>query len=153
MPALADIWLVVAMLSAVGCSAPPGEAHAVSGDGQATESSFCAAFSVIARKCVRCHSSPPVNGAPFPLDSYEAVTAPSPTKDNPDRTRVDRMLGAVESDTMPYMGSKLDPPVEALTCEEKATLMAWLRADPEPAGSDTSCKSNTPKLLSCDDGE
>ncbi len=106
---------------------------------------------MVTQKCLRCHADPPLHGAPFALDSYEAITAPSPTTDDPDRTRADRMLDAVESGYMPYMGAKLDPPVEALSCEEKRTLLMWLSAGAEPpADGDTSCMGSAPHLLACD---
>jgi hypothetical protein len=62
------------------------------------------------------------------------------------------MLAAVESDFMPLTSLLLDPPVEALTCEEKSTLLAWLRAGaPLPPHGDVSCDDAVPELLACEE--
>jgi hypothetical protein len=112
--------------------------------------SFCDAYAVIERKCVRCHSDPPRNGAPFPLDSYEATQVPSPSGKEPDRIRADRILKVVEAGFMPFTSLLLDPPVEPLSCEEKATLLEWLRnGAPPPDDARDPCGHGAPRLLEC----
>jgi hypothetical protein len=62
------------------------------------------------------------------------------------------MRDAVASDYMPYVTLKLDPPVEPLSCEEKATLLAWLDAGaPPPPETDPTCTASPPALRACDD--
>ena len=62
------------------------------------------------------------------------------------------MLSAVESNYMPFMSSLLDPPVSPLTCEERSTLLGWLRkgALPPPEARED-CQGVHPTLLSCAD--
>jgi uncharacterized membrane protein len=147
-------WAFIAALAfvAVGCGSEPGGLFLSSStDPQAERSDFCDAFAVVERKCLRCHADPPQNGAPFALNDYAAITAPSPSSAEPDRTRADRMLAAVRANRMPDTELSLEPPVEELTCEERTTLIDWLTdgAAP-PASGDTSCAHATPKLLGCD---
>ncbi len=144
---------LVALLGLAACSIQPGEIPEVNvTDEQSQNSAFCDASAVVAAKCTRCHADPPVNGAPFPLVSYDDMTAPAPSSKHPDRTRADRMLMAVQSDFMPLTSLLLEPPVEPLTCEEKSTLLAWLRAGaPRPASGDTSCDGAVPALLTCEE--
>jgi uncharacterized membrane protein len=120
--------------------------------GPSEGSPFCDARAVVAQKCLRCHSDPPANGAPFSLATYADVTTPSPSRRDPERTRADRMLAAVESDFMPPISLLVDPAVEPLTCEERATLLAWLRAEaPPPPSGDEACTDAPPALLACDE--
>lgn len=150
----ASTWTWTVLVAAACGSPPSGISEDSLAAGHTDENNeFCAASAVIQRKCVRCHSDPPQNAAPFALDTYAATQEPSPTRDDPDRIRADRMLHAVESGFMPYMGFSLDPPVEPLTCEEKTTLLAWLRhgSPPPPAEGEEACAEHTPKLLECAD--
>ena len=143
---------MLALLTA--CSSDPvGLApSSLAADGQRENADFCDAFAIVQRKCVRCHADPPQNGAPFSLDDYAAIQAPSPTSAEPERRRADRMLSAVQTNRMPDTELTLDPPVETLTCEERTTLLGWLADGAEPpAGGDTTCAHAEPKLLSCDD--
>jgi uncharacterized membrane protein len=113
--------------------------------------SFCDVRPILQSKCQRCHQDPTKNGAPFPLLSYADTQVSAATTDRPERKRYDQMRSAVESGIMPDRSQELDPPVSPLTCEEKATLLAWLRAGAPPAPDGTSeCGSVTPKLSSCD---
>ena len=148
-------WTAVGALALVvaGCgSEPRGLTLSSASDPQAERSDFCDAFAVVQRKCARCHADPPVNGAPFALNDYAAIEAPSPTSAEPNRTHADRMLDAVRAGVMPDTELSLDPPVLPLTCDERTTLIEWLANGAEPpAGGDTTCASAQPKLLACDD--
>ena len=141
------------LLAAAACGSPPPETweDSLAAAGHAEKKGgYCDARAVIQNKCVRCHSDPPQNAAPFALDTYASTQEPSPSRDNPDRIRADRMLRAVESGFMPYTALSLDPPVEPLTCEEKTTLLAWLRdGAPPPEGGEEACAERTPQLLEC----
>ena len=150
MPTFARLAAVV-LLGLPACSIQPGELEVYAADGQSEHSAFCDARAVVAAKCTRCHADPPVNGAPFSLVTYEDMLAPSPSSKNAERTRADRMLAAVESGFMPFVSLRVEPPVEPLTCEEKATLLAWLRdgAPPAPSG-ENACENAATELLACD---
>jgi len=148
----AIFWWASLLSLGAGCASGAAEtwddSHAAAGHEE--PNSFCDAYAVLQRKCVRCHSDPPQNGAPFPLETYAATQVPSPSMKNPDRIRADRMIAAVESDFMPYTALVLDPPVEPLTCEEKTTLLAWLReGSPPPDGGEQACAQLAPRLLEC----
>jgi uncharacterized membrane protein len=151
--AILERLLSAALLGLTACSIQPGELTGLHEKvGQSESSPFCDARAVIAAKCVRCHGDPPENGAPFSLATYADVIAPAPSSKHPERTRADRMLAAVETDLMPFTSLLLEPPVEPLTCEEKATLLAWLRAGaPLPPSGDESCTDAPPALLACDE--
>lgn len=113
---------------------------------------YCDAAPILALKCQRCHQDPPESGAPFPLLSYADTQVPAPLAGDAERKRAADMLGAIETNYMPYMGLSLDPPVSPLTCAERTTLLNWLRkgASPPPAGQED-CHGVTPVLLPCSD--
>jgi uncharacterized membrane protein len=114
--------------------------------GGAVSADFCDALEVLRAKCHRCHQDPPLNGAPFALLSYADTQAERATG----ALVYEDMLDAVESGIMPPTASSFEPPVEPLTCRERATLLSWLRADaPRPAGNDPSCDGVEPVLLDC----
>lgn len=78
---------------------------------------------IVLEKCVRCHSDPPQNEAPFPLTTYEAFDGSYPGF--PDVQIAERARDAVASGLMPFTGLELDPKVEALEASEKETLLLW----------------------------
>lgn len=136
--------LTLACGSAVSEPAPGTDTHVSHID----SGEFCAAFQVIEHKCVRCHSDPPAHGAPFALDSYEATQVPS---HDGKTVRADRMGEVIESGFMPYVSLRLDPPVEPLSCEEKATILDWIdRGAAPPPDDDPRCKTSSTALLACD---
>src|SRR5688572_10943538 len=96
---------------------------------------FCQAEIVLRTVCQRCHTDPPLNGAPFSLVTYEDTQEPFGTG----RQRWQRMKEAVESGFMPLQGLDLDPPIEPLTCEERSTLLGWLGQCAPPEGG-TDCE-------------
>jgi hypothetical protein len=117
-----------------GCASGPAETwhDATAGAGHQQRNAFCDAHAVLMNKCVRCHSDPPRYGAPFALDTYAATQEAAP------------------SGFMPYTALALDPPVEPLTCEEKATLLAWLKSPtPPPEGGEGACADRAPEWLEC----
>ena len=122
------------------------------GSANHAELTYCDVAPILAEKCERCHGNPTDHGAPFPLVSYADTQEPSPLPSDSERTRAADMLSAVESNYMPFMGLPLDPPVSQLTCEERSTLLEWLRkgAFPPPEGQED-CKGVHLTLLSCAD--
>jgi len=123
-------------------------------EGALTRAAWCDARAVILDKCVRCHASPPRNGAPFSLTTYADTQVPAPTKADPERTRADRMLHAVKTGAMPFTGFLLEPPVEKLTCEERETLLDWLEHGAQgPTAGDEDCGQVAPRSLECSGGE
>lgn len=53
---------------------------------------------IIDNSCLNCHSSPPVNGAPMPLITYQYVKAAVENRD---------LIGRIENGSMPSSGNKL----------------------------------------------
>jgi hypothetical protein len=97
---------------------------------------------------VRCHSDPPQHGAPFALDDYAATQVP--IRDGK-AIRADRMREVIESGYMPLVSLRLDPPVQALGCEEKTTLLYWIDQGAEPPpDADPDCEHVKPHVRSCD---
>jgi hypothetical protein len=84
---------------------------------------------VLAKKCRRCHGTPPRNAAPFPLYTW----ADTQGKHN-GRLIYERMGWAVQTGFMPNM-IRANPPVEPLTDIEKQTLLAWVAAGGPSASS------------------
>jgi hypothetical protein len=105
---------------------------------------FCQAEIVLRTVCQRCHTEPPLNGAPFPLITYADTQQPF----DAGKRRWERMREVVESGFMPLRSSRLDPPVVPLTCEEKATLLGWLAECARPVGGTLCADEET--LVSCD---
>jgi len=142
-------WLVLVSLT-FACNSAVSDAMPKSDDpiAQAEPGDFCDAFAIIEEKCVRCHGSPPAHGAPFSLDSYDATQVPS---HDGKTIRADRMGEVITSGFMPLTSLRLDPPVESLSCEEKATLLEWIdRGAPPPPETDPDCKKARPSLKECD---
>jgi uncharacterized membrane protein len=120
---------VIGLMSSLGCG---GSDDAT--DTRAAGPTWCEALRVIEAKCQRCHSDPPVNGAPYPFVVYEDTQR----KTSQGTPIWERMELAVASGSMPYMYSTLDPPVEDLTAVEEQTLLDWFDAGAKPTGG-TSC--------------
>ena len=139
---LSAVWLLCFGLVAGACA---------SSSDKGSPPTFCDVQPILESKCQRCHQDPTKNGAPFPLLSYADTQVAAATPDKPARKRYEQMRTAVESGAMPDQSQNLEPAVSPLSCEEKATLLEWLRSG-APAGSDgtSECGSVTPKLLSCD---
>lgn len=143
-PALAG--LTLACSTAVSEPTPRSDNHVA----QAEADTFCDAFAIIHKKCVRCHSDPPKNGAPFALDSYAATQVP--IRDGK-AIRADRMHEVIDSGFMPPTSLKLDPPVEALSCEESETILYWIdQGAAPPPDDDPDCEAAKPSKRSCDAG-
>ena len=134
---------LVAALLALSCS---GEDPATPEPSGVT---WCQALGVLEASCQRCHSDPVQNGAPFPLVTYDhtqvvvGMAMPTPVHV--------KMREAVASDFMPLRQIPLDPPVQALTCEQKTTLLAWLDQGAESVGG-TTCSPADKTLVSCSTG-
>jgi uncharacterized membrane protein len=95
--------------------------------------SFCDVLDVLERKCQRCHRDPPINGAPFPLLSYaDTQSAAFPGSE----TQVFEQMGfVIDSGIMPPLRLPVEPPVEALTDDERTTLLDWVeQGAPGPSG-------------------
>lgn len=123
--------LVALALAAGGCGSS-GE----DGDPPATGSGvrWCEASGVLEAKCQRCHVGTGLNGAPFPLVTYDDTQVIDAAGD----PRWKRMQAMVEMDAMPPDFVKLDPPAEKLTASEKELLLSWFEQGAEPVGG-SSC--------------
>jgi len=97
---------------------------------------WCDVQPIIADKCGRCHGKPAQHGAPFSLIDHADTQA----IDSHGRPRYERMQTAIETDLMPALFVKLEPPVAPLTEAERGQLLDWLAAQaplsPEGAGGD-----------------
>jgi hypothetical protein len=63
--------------------------------------------------------------------------------------RWERMREVVETDFMPLRAIRLEPPVMALTCEQKSTLLGWLEQCATPEGGSV-CGGMSEELLVCE---
>lgn len=113
-------------------TAPPMEQPTDAGSCERAETgSFpCAVYEALKAKCHTCHTNPTLNGAPFPLLTYEDtvpvyVNAP----------RFVKMQAAIESGFMP-LGMAPD-----LTPEEREAVLSWLGscAPAVPEGQGCEC--------------
>lgn len=112
-------WLLpLALLTAWGCSGEDDSTGEGDDTAAMTDLGYCDIVPILDESCRRCHTDPPVHGAPFPLATYEEVQA-----------KAARMHHAVETDYMPYQGIALEPPVESLSSADKTNLLEWLAAD------------------------
>lgn len=114
----------IAVVAAAAClSAQLGSGCATSNDGPRASSSErsslgipCDPNSVLQAVCQRCHSSPPQNGAPFPLVTYQDTQVPS------NGVPLWKFMRAVvQSGAMPL------PPVQMDT-SQRDLLLAWFDA-------------------------
>lgn len=127
-----------------GASGAAGAACVLDTTGMANPSYPCDILAVIGPrtdghlpKCLRCHTDPQVNGAPFSL-----LTWPDTQKLNPPvggKPIWQKMYTAVETKFMPFCaetgcGNFEGGPTEKLTDDERTTLLAWLEC-PQPVDS------------------
>jgi hypothetical protein len=122
--------------SGAGGRPEPGEPGGAAGTPTELEPVIpCAVRVVLQSNCQRCHQDPELNGAPFPLLTW-------------DDTRVEfgavlvyqAMLEAVDDDFMPPTWLDVNPPVQPLTTVEKQTLLDWLEAGAPPADALVECE-------------
>ncbi|MCC6903849.1 MAG: hypothetical protein IT377_33080 [Polyangiaceae bacterium] len=93
----------------------------------------CDIAQILETRCQRCHQSPAKNGAPFPLLTYMDLFG------DYGGPIYQAAYKAVKVDFMPYCaegsscaGTVSDGPVQPLSAEQKATLLAYLKC-PQPA--------------------
>ena len=140
---------------AIACSSPTPHDRAIGGDQGVTvdagadvdtsadvdastdaPTSWCSVQAILALKCQRCHASPAAHGAPFALVSYDDTQV----LDRKGRARFERIGSVVEEQSMPPVNSiKLEPPVEPLQEQERATILSWYAQGGTLAGS-ASCE-------------
>lgn len=111
-----------------GTDTGSGGSSITSGSGGAGEGLPCDVAAVLTAKCVNCHSSPPVGGAPTALLTYTDLTAPS--KSDPTKSMAEVSLARMQSSTSP-MPPKPGTPASAA---EIASFQAWVVAG-TPMGS------------------
>ena len=112
-----------AVIAAAGCSSSNSD-PASGRDGGPAPVTWCEAYKIINCSCQQCHQNPPLHGAPIPLMTYADTQAPF---GKPPGTVWQEMQSAIESRSMPYMGdTAVMPPVQPLTDEQQAMILAWL---------------------------
>ena len=129
---LGFVGLVLALATACSDDAPPDEGKAGSGS-VGGEVTWCEVSEVLEAKCQRCHDSPPSNGAPFPLVTYEDTQV-----EEAGIVRWERMQDMVDRRLMPPPGLELTPPAQMPTEAERELLLAWFEAGADDVGG-TSC--------------
>ena len=98
---------------------------------------WCDAYRILNCVCQQCHQAPPLNGAPFPLLSYDDTQARYPFKSS--KPIWQQMQTVVGNGFMPYQGDPtVMPAVQPLPAPQKATLLAWLAEGALPEGG-TDC--------------
>lgn len=118
----ASTLLLVAALCACGDRGSdlfgvPGPPGATGGGGQASDDELpCALSEMLARRCLGCHTDPPVYGAPMPLVTKSQLLAA-----RRGTTTAALALARMQSDMPP-------PPNEAASPEEVAVLADWIEA-------------------------
>jgi hypothetical protein len=128
------VGVVLAAVAASGCGDEKIDPEESGGSGATGGGpSWCEVSKVLLAKCQRCHVGEGLNGAPFPLVTYEDTQVQDATG-----PRWVRMQAMVEDDKMPPPDAALSPPVEPLSASEKERLLAWFAAGAEPVGG-TDC--------------
>jgi len=89
----------------------------------------CEVFAALQTNCHTCHQSPPLNGAPFSLLTYEDTQQPFGTLG---QLRWQRMLEVVDSGFMP-LGKTITP-------ADKQVLLDWLNGCAQPAATGMGCE-------------
>jgi hypothetical protein len=117
---------------------PPAEnpPPAMPPDTDGTDSEWCSVKAIIDKNCLGCHTTPPAGGAPFPLTTYDEVTAPHPTKAG---SKIYERIGVrVHADKAQAEGLGVMPPGKPLAAADLALIDAWVAAG-APAGDDSTC--------------
>lgn len=93
----------------------------------------CAVAEVVARNCLACHQSPPINAAPMPLVSYDALHAPAIS--DPSRQVWELVGERIHHPTMPM------PPATFATMSDadRAVLDAWIAASAPARAAGETC--------------
>ncbi len=116
-----------------GAGEPPTDRGKTSPD----EPGYCDVAPILKTKCSRCHGDELKHGAPFRLVGYRDLISVWGSSKKP---IYDRVGAAIESDFMPATWLKnVEPPVEKLSEEERATLLRWVELD-APAGDQNACR-------------
>jgi uncharacterized membrane protein len=120
-----------AIAAAGGCTAAKDtESHPQPASSAVRTGAFpCDVNRVVASTCRKCHTRPPENGAPFPLDTYEDTQA-----DLDGQPIYTYMKVALETSRMPLAPVELDQ-------GGRAVLLAWLRAGAPPSTQSDACSA------------
>jgi len=106
----------------------------------------CDLDALLTNHCRMCHASPPQYGAPMPLTSYAALTAPAHS--DPSHKVYELMLARTANDADPMPPS----PNPRLTADERDILVKWVNAGAkaEPSASCAPPDAGPPvPLVSC----
>jgi hypothetical protein len=93
----------------------------------------CDVGAVLAARCQICHTNPRMNGAPFPLLTYEQLQLPFGTTS---LVKWQRMAEVIEPPNLPHM-----PPADRpqLSPAEHATLAGWFAQCAPPVAEGRGC--------------
>jgi predicted CxxxxCH...CXXCH cytochrome family protein len=133
-----------------GSTDPNADAHGSANGTSATSSATpnggmtCAVAAMFAKRCVACHSNPPVGGAPMPLVTFADLMAPS--KQKPEMNEAQLALARIQSGTLPMPPAFTNNPVSP---QEVTALEEWVgggyqgTCDPD-AGAQTEAGAAAP---------
>lgn len=94
------------------------DASSTGGDSSVSVSGLpCDVANVLATRCLSCHASPPIGGAPYAIASYEDLTKTAPGYSV---TVAERSLARMQDTKSPM------PPGGGATADEIAKLKAWI---------------------------
>lgn len=127
--------MLIALLAGawVGCSdasvsEPDDGGTSTPTDADTSERLPCPVETVLRSRCQGCHTSPPQNGAPFPLRTYADTQA-----DYFGKPVFERMRVAIETDFMP------PDPRPKLEGTERSAVLDWINAGALPAAPGEAC--------------
>jgi hypothetical protein len=126
---------VVAFCAGLAAVTGCGSDESPPGDEPMGSVTWCEVSQVLEAKCQRCHVGEGLNGAPFPLVSYDDTQVLSASGDS---RRWQHMQLMVDQGFMPPEDPRLDPPPAKLTEDERATLMTWFGEGAKAVGG-TAC--------------
>jgi hypothetical protein len=117
--------IAIAVPIAMGCGEPAEAPANVTPKVTVAGDIPCAPNAVLRTVCQRCHTSPPTNGAPFPLVTYSDI-----------HTEIDGRPIWFWMEKVVRMGDMPLPPVE-IAARDRDTILDWVRRG-APSG-DPSC--------------
>ncbi|MFO0758129.1 MAG: hypothetical protein U0359_16660 [Byssovorax sp.] len=98
----------------------------------------CDIFAIIHKSCNPCHQDPPLNGAPFPILTYEDTQQPFGSKGKKRYQRMAEVIAPASGPFMPLQPNNVG--VDPLDDATRDKLAAWLAAPTaEPEGMGCEC--------------
>jgi hypothetical protein len=109
--------------------------------GAGADTLWCKVKAISDAKCVACHTTPAVAGAPFPLKTFADFTAAHPSK--PGKKIWERVGVRVHADKSQTEGLTVMPPGAQLPADQLAVIDSWIAAG-APQGNNPTCAGAAP---------